>query len=58
MVIGHGDRRKVRMEEMDEYHFLGVIIRARGCIFMMQERNWVRKTKQQGGASDCILQGE
>ena len=48
MVIGEGDKRKVRVEEIDEYHYLGVIIQVRGPTFTMQESNRVCKTKQQG----------
>ena len=46
IVIGEGGRRKVRVEEIEEYRYLGVIIRARGHIFTMQEQNLVHKTKQ------------
>ena len=33
IVIGEGDRRKARVEEIDEYHYLRVIISARGRIY-------------------------
>ena len=57
MVIGEGDRRKVRVEEIDEYRYLGLIILVRGLIFPMQEQNRVRKTKQQGALVRVFCRG-
>ena len=55
MVIGAGHRRKVRVKEIDEYCNLGVIIRVRGRIFIMQEQNQDKATLS---VSESILQGE